>query len=292
MPLPRFDPGEYVPLWIDPAGVEWYLNPPGRDLFSLNAVTGYGLTPIAIQSRPAARGGVQVTGVRRQARNLTWPVRIRGKTHLEFLQRWRDLAESFALTMWDGPGLFRLVRPDGTAREVLAYYQSGWEGEPGQGQTEDTPTLSLFCPDGLWRDSQPITLSRAYGETVDYLDPFPNISSGDVLGATEMTNPGTVEAWPTWTLTGPATQLVATNNTLGQQFTINYALSAGQTITITTDPGRVLGPSGEMLGGALQRPGSTLWRLRPGVNDLEFTVAGSGPGTTITVTFYPHYNTA
>ncbi|MFI1194089.1 phage distal tail protein [Micromonospora sp. NPDC020750] len=281
-----------MPTWFDPDGVEWPLNPPGRERFTLNAVTGYGLTPVSIQTRPDPRGGVQVMGIRDQARVLTWPVRVRARTHLEFLALWRALGESFALTKRKGPGLFRLTRPDGSAREVLAYYQAGWEGEPGQGQTEDTPALSLLCPDGAWRDSQPITLTRAYGESVDYLLPFPNISSGDVLGATQMTNPGTVEAWPSWTVTGPASQIVATNHTLGRTFTLNYGLSAGQTLTITTRPGRVLGPTGQMLGGALQRPGSTLWRLEPGVNDLEFAVSGSGPGTTIALTFWPRYNIA
>lgn len=292
VPAPQFDPGEYVPTWIDPDGVVWELNPPGTALFTLNAVSGYGITPANLLTRPDPRGGVQVMGVRDQARNLTWPVRIRDRTHMEFLGRWRAVAESFALTKRKGPGLFRLTRPDGSAREVLAYYQSGWEGEPGQGQTEDTPTLSLLCPDGAWRDSVPITLTRAYGSSVDYLNPFPSLSSGDVLGATQMTNPGTVEAWPSWELTGPATQLVATNNTTGKTFTLNYSLAPGQKITITTRPGRVLGPSGQMLGGALQRPGSTLWRLEPGVNDLTFAVSGGAAGTSIALTFYPRYNTA
>jgi hypothetical protein len=287
------NPGEYAPTWIDPLGGVWDLNPPGTDLFSVNAVSGYGITPVNLITKPDPRGGVTVLGVRAQQRMLTWPVRIRGRTHMEFLARWRAVGAAFALTRTQGPGLFRLTRPDGSAREVLAYYQAGWDGEPGQGWLEDTPVLSLLCPDPFWRDATPTTLAFEYGESVDYLDPFPNISSGTVLGDDlQVTNPGRVEAWPEWKITGPADSLVATNSTLGKQFELVYGLEAGETITITTRPGAVIGPAGQMLGGALTRPGSTLWRLAPGVNNVTFTLSGSGPGTAITLTFYPRYETA
>jgi hypothetical protein len=286
------DPGEYVPFWIDPDGRTWPLNPPGREFFTMNAASGYGITPVNLITRPDPRGGVTVTGIRSQARTLIWPVRVRGRTHMEFLARWRQAAAAFALTRRKGPGLFRLRRPDGSEREVVAWYQSGWDGEPGQGWTYDTPTLTLLVPDGFWRASQPIVLERTTGETGDYLDPYPNLSSGDVIGATQMTNPGQVEAWPTWRLDGPATQLVATNNTLGKTFTLNYTLAEGEWLTVTTRPGRVTDHTGAAVNGAIVRPGSTLWRLEPGVNDIDFTVSGSGDATKISMSFYPRYETA
>ncbi|QKW15386.1 phage tail domain-containing protein [Verrucosispora sp. NA02020] len=292
IPPEVIDPGEYLPIWIDPDGVEWELNAPGRDFFTMNAVSGYGITPVNLITRPDPRGGVTVIGVRSQQRTLVWPVRVRGRTHMEFQTRWRQVAAAFALTRRKGPGLFRLRRPDGTSREVLAYYQSGWDGEPGQGHTYDTPTLTLLCPDGFWRDSQPITLERTTGEVGDFFDPYPNISSGDVIGATQMFNPGEVEAWPTWRLDGPATQLVAVNHTTTRTFTVNTSLSTGEYLTITTRPGRVTNHLGATVNGALVRPGSTLWRLEPGVNDVEFTVSGSTTNTKISMSFYPRYETA
>ena len=292
-PIPQPTPvGEYVPTWIDPDGVVWELNPPGTDMFTLNSVSGYGITPVEVVTEADARGGSRVRSIRPQERVLTWPVRIRDTTHLAFLGKWRALGESFAATRTRGPGLFRLTRPDGTAREVLAYYQSGWDGEPGQGHTEDTPVLSLLCPDPFWRDSEPTVLERQYGESVDYLNPYPNLSSGDVLGDTELTNPGSVEAWPEWTITGPATQVVATNHTVGKQFTLAHTLTAGQQIRITTRPGRVLGPTGLPLAGALQRPGSTLWRMAPGPNRITFAVTGGSAGTSIRMEFHARYETA
>lgn len=286
------NPGEYTPTWVGPDGDEWELNPPGTDLFTMNSVSGYGITPVEIVTEADARGGSRVRSIRPQERVLTWPVRIRDTTHMKFLTRWRALGESFAATRTRGPGLFRLTRPDGSAREILAYYQSGWDGEPGQGHTEDTPVLSLLCPDPFWRDTEATVLERRQGETVDFLNPYPNLSSGDVLGDTELTNPGSVEAWPEWTITGPATQVVATNHTVGQKFTVNHALAAGQQIRITTRPGRVIGPAGLPLPGAIQRPGSTLWRMARGVNRITFAVTGGGAATAIRMEFRARYETA
>lgn len=286
------NPGEYVPTYIDPTGMEWPLNPPGQDLFTMNAVSGYGITPVELITRPDPRGGVTIASIRDQSRNLVWPVRVRGRTHMEFLTRWRQLAAALALTKRRGPGVFRLTRPDGSAREALCHYQSGMEGEPGQGWLEDTPTLSLLVPDGHWRDAQSVTIERSTGTTGDFLNPYPTLSSGDVLDATQITNPGEVEAWPTWRLDGPATQLVATNNTTGRTFTVNHSLTVGQHLDITTRPGRVTDAAGSPINGALVRPGSVLWRLEPGVNDVTFTVTGGGPATKVSLTFYPRYETA
>ncbi|MFI7608819.1 phage distal tail protein [Micromonospora sp. NPDC049366] len=287
------NPGEYVPTFIDPDGVEWAMNPPGQEFFTLNAVTGYGITPVELITRPDPRGGVVVAGVRDLPRTLVWPVRIRDRTHLGFLARWRAIGDALAKTKRKGPGLFRLTRPDGSAREVLCHYQGGMEGEPGGGWLDDTPELSLLVPDGHWRAPEPIKIPWSSGDVDDYFAPYPMISSGDVLGdAVTVTNPGQVEAWPTWRLEGPATQLVATNNTRGQAFTIAHDLGPGEYLDITTRPGRVTDQDGEPVMGALVRPGSVLWRLDPGANDLDFAVTGGGPATRLTLSFYPRWETA
>lgn len=286
------NPGEYVPVFIDPDGVERVMNPPGTEFFTLNAVTGYGITPVELVSRPDPRGGVRLTGVRDLSRTLVWPVRIRGRTHMEFLAQWRAIAEALAKTKRQGPGLFRLIRPDGSAREVLCHYQGGMEGRPGGGWLDDTAELSLLVPDGHWRDSQPVELEWKPGSTVDYFAPYPSISAGDVLGQADVTNPGQVEAWPAWRLYGPATQFVATNNTRGQTFTMNHDLAAGDYLDITTRPGRVTDSAGGSVPGALVRPGSVLWRLDPGVNDLTFAVTGGGLATRLSLSFYARRETA
>lgn len=284
--------GVYTPTWISPDGTELDLNPAGTELFTMNAVTGLGITPVTLATTPDPLGGVSVDDVVPQPRNITWPIRLRGATHLDFLDLWRTYSRAFALTRRMGPGRLRLARPDGSSREIEAYYQSGWDQEPGQGWTHDTPVIALFCPDGFWRDTEPEEILGEYATPVDYLSPYPSVSGGSVLGATTVTNGGDVEAWPTWTITGPATSITATNVTLGQSFTLTYSLAVDQVITITTRPGTIVGPGGVNLTSSLTWPGSRLWRLLPGANDVNFDVGGAGTGSSVQLTYYPRYETA
>ena len=148
----------------------------------------------------------------------------------------------------------------------------------------------MFCPNGFWRDTTSQTVTRSYDAgTTPYLDPYPTVSSGQVLGASQITNPGETDAWPDWVITGPAEEVVATNHTTGEEFTLTSSLAGGEPSTITTDPPTVRGPAGEVLTSALTWPGAVLWPLKPGVNDVEFAVNSSGVGTSIQLTYVPRY---
>jgi hypothetical protein len=101
-----------------------------------------------------------------------------------------------------------------------------------------------------------------------------------------------VAAWPEWTITGPASEIVATNHTYGQSFTLTYDLDAGETLTITTQRPTVRGPAGENLAGSLNWPEAYLWALAPGLNDIEFEVTGANTGTSISLAYHPRYEGA
>src|SRR5690606_37411717 len=112
------------------------------------------------------------------------------------------------------------------------------------------------------------------------------------LGDTVIYQDGDVEAWPVWTITGPLEQLIAINHTIGASFTLTYSPGAGDEIVITTDPPTVRGPGGEVLTGALDWPGATLWGLVPGENRVAFVALGASAGTRIELTYVPRYETA
>lgn len=286
----------YAPTWIAADGTVWDLNPDNdAGIFSLKAVGGIGAVPREVVSDPDPAGGVTVRQVPPQPRVITWPLRFRSRTHMGLLNLWRGYANAFAATDQDNMGVLRLSRPDGSAREIPAILQAGFEIEPsGDGLwLEDTEVLSLFCPDPYWRDAELAVARRTPAEPVDFLDPFPSVSSGQVLGVTTINNAGDVDAWPQWTLTGPMTSLVATNSTVGQSFTLTFALAAGQQITITTRPPTVLGPAGTSILSALNLPVGKLWRLAKGSNAVTFTAHGADSDTTaVELTFYPRYRTA
>lgn len=300
--------GTYVPEWLAPNGTVLQLNPETYptyvERFSLKTVAGLGVAPLDLLTTPAPGGGVTVDSTQLKARMISWPLRIRSDTHLGFLTEWRRVAGLFAQTRRLGPGRLRITRPSGSdSREILAHYAGGFELEPDDGAwLRATPVVSLLCPDPLWRAINPTTYSRSQEANADYLTPYPTIGSGAVIGATTFLNAGVEDAWPTWTIRGPMTQLVATNVTRGQSFTLTYALAAGQTITIQSQPIRVIGPAGQNLLGAMNTlAGGKPWRLdAEALSSVQFTVTGSAAesapgaddGTKITVSFYEKYETA
>jgi hypothetical protein len=309
-PVARVIPpvGVFTPEWWSPAppGEEptrLALNPPGNSLFSLRSVAGLGAAPVDIVSTPAADGGVIVEFVRPKERTILWPIRLRADTHDAFVELWRATVERFTVTRQWGPGRLRLTRPDGTAREIPAVYSSGFEMDPEEGAwTQVTAVVNLLCPSPFWRATAPT--GRVWEEEAqpDYLAPYPTISSGQVIGSTEIRNDGHEDAWPFWTVRGPLTSLVAANTTRGESFTLTHTLTAGQTMTMSSRPIQVRGPAGERLTGALNLlAGGIPWRINArSVADIVFTANGSEPesapgehdGTSIGVSFHEQYETA
>ena len=300
-PIPRPpDPGEYLITWITPPDrgggrVEVPLNPPGLDFFTLKTIAGLGVADREIQSSPSPDGGITIDGIRYTERQIVIPLRVRDRSDtMAFKARWRFIGQAFAKTARYGPGTIRLDYPDGTSRQIDAVYQSGWGNDPNDGAwIEDTCSVSFLAPDPFWRDTRPTVLERMTEAGVDYLDPYPNIGSGKVLGDTTLTNPGQVDVWPSWVITGPMTSLTATNNTRNQSFTLTYPLGAGETITMSSRPIQVRGPAGQNLVNALNLPTGKPWRLDADYESaVTFTAAGSGPGTSVVLSFTPGYELA
>lgn len=278
--------------YIAPDGSEWPLSLPALGWSTVDEVGGLGAAPVDLVTDPHPRGGARVRHIQPQPRDINWPVMVWGASHLEFLDRWRSLARAFTMTRRRGPGRLRITRPDGSERETLVYYAAGFDGDPGRGCTDDVAVISLFCEDPYWRAVEPLSLKYTFGATRPYLTGYPSLSSGRVLGATTASNPGDVEAWPEWVLTGPATALTATNLDTGEAFTLTYTLTAGQTLTVTTDPPTVRGPAGQNLSGSLSWPGAVLWGLDPGRNAVNFAVTGASAGSSIELRYTPRYETA
>ncbi|MEV1157737.1 hypothetical protein AB0J27_20295 [Micromonospora chokoriensis] len=291
-PIRVFDLRRPQAVYIAPDGSEWPLSTPERGWSTIDDVSGLGATPVDLVTDPHPRGGARVRHIQPQARSITWPLLVWGESHLQFLDRWRALARAFAMTRRRGPGRLRILRPDGSAREIAVYYEAGFDGEPGRGWTDDVAAISLFAEDPYWATRDPVTQRYTIAAPRTFLSPYPSLSSGRVLGQAVVDNAGDVEAWPEWTITGPATGITATNTTTGQAFTLTYTLTAGQTVTITTDPPTVRGPAGQNISGALSWPGAVLWHLDPGRNDVNFAVSGATGGASVELRYRPRFETA
>jgi hypothetical protein len=287
--------GSITATWTDPLGVVWELSNTAPEIgwFTPPGPAGWSATSYEIVTDPMPRGGETVRFIRSKPATVSWPLYVYGDTHLQFVDRYRQIKRAFAMTLHRRTvGTLRVARPDGTAREIDAYYQDGFTGESGENWLWAKAAISLFCPDGYWRDVDPVTILRNYVAGANYLAPFPQVSDSLALGETVLNNPGDVDAWPTWTITGPATAISATNITTGYEFTITYTLLANEQITITTQQPTVRGPYGQNLVSALDWPNAYLWSLLPGDNDVIFNVSGASAGTSVQLDFHARYEGA
>ncbi|MFI0406578.1 hypothetical protein [Actinomadura sp. 3N508] len=295
--------GFAVATWRAPDGTTWPLTDWPRGWFTESeGVSGLDAAPIELATDDRTRGGAGVRHIQPQPRSIVWPLHVYGDDHSEFLGRWRALMAAFTQTTRLGPGTLEIARPDGTARRIDAYYQGGFEGQgkQGTGITSDNAVITLFCEDPYWRDTvaQPVHREFATGE--DYLQPYPSISSGQVLGATTILVRGEVDAWPDWVITGPASLITATHEDTGEAFALDPDapdighgnLLAGEQVTISTDPPRVRYQDGSNWTAALNWPGAVLWPLRPGPNSVTFQLDGAAAGSAVDLSFFPRYESA
>lgn len=287
--------------YVDPTGVRWPMTDLAADWYTLaDGVSGLGAAPYALTSDANPRGGARLRHVQPQPRTIVWPLLVKGSDHMVFTRHWRDLARAFTRTLREGPGTLEVRRPDGSGRSIAVYYQSGWEGrgQAATGITWDSAVVTLWCEDPYWVDLQPVSVHRETGTAVDYLVPFPSVSSSQVLGATTVTNPGDVDVWPTWTITGPADAITFTREDTGDSFTLTMAdtvhgaLLAGETVTVSTDPPRVRSGTGENLIDGLDWPTAVLWSLPPGETAVTFQLDGALDGSAVDLTYHPRYETA
>lgn len=297
--LVRTPLGVLTPAWYPPDGGDPVpLNPDGADWLSLDRWWGVtGAAPVQVTTDPHQRGGVRVRHVQPMPRTIIWPLRFRGRDHMDLVGTWREIVRKFTQTRRLGPGRLRISRPDGTAREIEAVYEGGFDGEPGGGWLEDTAVLQLLCPDPYWHDLATRSIRQGFSDPVNFYNEFMGISRGAVLGSTTVDNAGSVEAWPQWTITGPTSLVTATNHTTGESFEINPnwdgdgPLPIGETATITTDPPGVTGPQGQVWTGALNWPDAELWGLAPGLNEITFQLDGAAEDTAIEMTWRTRHET-
>jgi hypothetical protein len=288
------DVGTMVATWTTPDGAVIQLSNTSPDMgwFTTSGPAGWGANPVSLVTDPLANGGEQVRFIRSEARRITWPLHVYGQTYQQFQQRYRRIMRAFTMTTQRrAPGILTVYLPDGSARFIAAYYETGFGGEGGENWLSANPVLTLYCPDGYWSDVDPITVTRRGGSTVEasFYNPFINLGQSQTLGATVINNPGEIDAWPTWTITGPMSKITAVNETLGVQFALTTTLTEGQQVRITTNRPTVRGPGDSNLTGKLDWPSAVLWPLVPGDNAINFALENASSSSQVSMSFYPRY---
>lgn len=280
-PPPPVPPSADVETWtlIDPDEREWPLTRRELGYWILHGtVTGLGVTPREVVRDDRPRGGTTTRHEWIAGRLITFDMFVRGKNRLEMLSRWRPLG----LALLRG-GVLRIAQADGTVREIAVELEPGaYDVHPERIGRHEQPTVQLWCPDGYFRDVDPVEVERTQRTTRPFLSPFMSVSSSRIPGRETLHNDGDAPAWPDLVIRGPASAFSAVNHTTGQSWTLDPdwdgdgPLEAGEQVVITSDPPTVTGPAGQVWWGAIT---GDLWPLDKGDNDVELLLSGSSSGS-------------
>ncbi|MFG2970917.1 phage distal tail protein [Streptomyces sp. NPDC048288] len=236
--------------------------------------------------------GYAIRQVRAGGKEIALPIAFwADDSRTAYLTRRRTLIRS--LNPKRGDGTLTVVQADGTARTIGARYSAGLEGDESldaAGTRWCMGVLTFACPSPFWLGAEATTEWRAAVSGTFF--PFLPLVVGNsqVLGAVTVDNDGDDDAFPVWTVTGPATAISLTNTTTGEVLVLTHTITVGDTIVIDTRERQqtaVLNGTTNLWGDLTDA--STMWALEPGINDLTLTVTGSTSNTRVRMTYQPRY---
>lgn len=103
-------------------------------------------------------------------------------------------------------------------------------------------------------------------------------------------NVGDVAAWPSYTVTGPASIVEVDNVTTGKRWRFN-GLAAGDLLRVVTRPGEASVRVGRVNGYGRLVDGSSLWAFDRGDNNIAVRVDGATSATSFSMSWRPRYLT-
>lgn len=192
-----------------------------------------------------------------------------------------------------GLGTLTLTNEAGASYDLECVLQDGF----GAGDADGSPNLQRLvlqfrAPDPYWYDASPVATTYELGGEEGSIFPFPPLilSSSTVFSNPTITNNGTIEAWPIWTITGPGSDLILRNNTTDKTLTLPHVLTAGEYLeidtrrdhkTVTVDGVSVF----DELTGAL-------WSLAKGENSVSIELNSATEDTVVALQYYQGYRAA
>ncbi|MGW2113803.1 phage distal tail protein [Streptomyces zhihengii] len=236
--------------------------------------------------------GYALRQVRAQGKNIVIPIAFWAQDSRDaYLERRRGLIRS--LNPKRGPGTLTLTQPNGDQRTIQAIYEDGLEGD----ETRDAAgarwcqtAITFSCPSPFWLGSE---ISRTWqtesGEEFYPILPLV-VGASQVLGEVTVNNSGDDDAYPIWTIDGPATAITLDNHTTGETLTLTRTLTGADTVVIDTRQRQQTA----LLNGSTNlwpdlSDDSSMWALAPNTNELELTVSGSTSDTRIRMTYQLRY---
>lgn len=266
-------------------------------------VSGLDLPPFELHADESPNlDGSMFRETRAAARQVLLPVFVYGIDRRTLREFKRKLAN--ALNPKKGYCVLTFIEQDGVPRRLYCYYAGGMEGNESSnaaGFRWITYGLQLTAMDPWFYGDSEQAAKWSFGTAVPFLgNPFLPIKLSPGTSATgtlTIDNPGDIEAWPVWTITGPLKSFEFTGPD-GSRFGIPAqtggadAIQLGRTVTIDTRPGyKTVRDDVGTNYFPLMNEAPALWSLPPGESKVETDlVAGSGTPE-VTVSFIPRYAT-
>lgn len=283
--------------WIDAGGTERDLTrATSPNLFVSRGARGLGSPPVELvtEKLPFAAGGL-VRYTKTRPLEIDLPLYVGSDTFagligaMDDLRDWFDTGSESSRT----PGYLQITRPDDSVRQIACYYAGGLEGDLSEGGPTWAPVVvSLLAPDPYWTDPDDT-------EVV-----YDNTDLAFVEGAPPeqvLINPGQFDAYPVWTITGPASSIGINNATTGRGISLTanggVTLGVGDSLTIDTRPASQRTALPVLDGDATSQfskltANSALWWLTPGENRFFIGVESIDTTTSVTLAYRPRYRGA
>lgn len=254
------------------------------------SMSGRFMPPVALYDDPVpSADGTRLRALRFDARTVVVPIWIESADIFAHRAALRDWARR--LNPRRGDGKLR-VAIGSTIRDLIVRYREGFALEESYPHFIET-SLAFYAADPYWADSVSTSQSFGIGATQPGFLPLPHATTGSfiTLGASTVSlaqavvNAGDVEAWPVWTITGPATSATITNSSTGQELMFTAALLAGESVIIDTRPGiKSVRKAGVNRFDTLSAA-SVLWALQPGTNTVTITLPNATGASSITMSY-------
>lgn len=184
--------------------------------------------------------GARFKGSRTLVRNPEWLIGVYGDSSAE----WREVDVAFWRSLHpDRPGVWRVTDSEGRSRALRCRLRSTSEHQYGIDPLEagwSLYTVTLLAVDPYWEGEEVTSPLWKSADPVDFIDsellgPPYHPGSATTTGNATLTNPGDIDAWLTWTVTGPvdSVEISAAGGDLAYG-----AVGDGDVLVISTGPTR------------------------------------------------------
>lgn len=281
--------GDWLWAWLEPNGVV-------RSLSSFQMTvkvgpSGLRFPPIQlVEDDQPFVAGARFRRTKLGASTLHVPVLFQEVTTPALFSLLRAAAVWFDPTR--GAGTLRSTAPDGIVRQIVVRCMAGLdfdESDALSGTNARQTVLSLRADDPFWTDPADIlnvfTIGQGQGSFFPW-DGLFRLNASALFAEASISNDGDVDAWPVWTIIGPAVQPQLTNLTTGAILRLDLTLGAGDRVTIDTRPNvkSIVDGSGNNRFGR-QSVESSLWPLARGVNRLRAELVGATDASSVQLAY-------